>query len=356
MSSTRCARRWSTTSPARRSTGCCRRPALPPQPRLNGGTKGSHLIVDPFPGAPTDVVYYESPARRAAGAGHPLDGPLHDRHHRHPVRRRPRRRPLRHRRDGLHARRGQLADARGEPHPGRRAVHLLSGVRPLPYAPDKKEIDVPRSHVLHDHGATGLPGLVTVVGGKLTTYRQLAEDAVDDAFSRLGRNGRRSASPASCRSPARTRRPADRCAPHCWRAPGCPDAQVNRLRRPLRQPGLRTSWQLAEQTPSCRKVDPSHRRDGAELIFAVDTISPGRSTDVLARRVLLAFEPGHGLESVDEAAAVLAEHLGLGRRRRGGPDRRVPPVAGQTGRARSGRPAVGELRRRRSGAAGRGAE
>ena len=33
---------------------------VPPQPRLNGGTKGSHLIVAPFPGAPTDVVYYES--------------------------------------------------------------------------------------------------------------------------------------------------------------------------------------------------------------------------------------------------------------------------------------------------------
>ena len=33
-------------------------------------------------------------------------------------------------------------------------------------------------------------------------------------------------------------------------------------------------------------------------------------TDVFARRLLLAFEPGHALESVDEAAAVLAEHLG----------------------------------------------
>ena len=28
--------------------------------QLIGGTKGSHLIVDPFPGAPSDVVYYES--------------------------------------------------------------------------------------------------------------------------------------------------------------------------------------------------------------------------------------------------------------------------------------------------------
>ena len=38
------------------------RRGAPGQPRLNGGTKGSHLIVDLFPGAPTDVVYYESQA------------------------------------------------------------------------------------------------------------------------------------------------------------------------------------------------------------------------------------------------------------------------------------------------------
>ena len=33
---------------------------LPSQPRLNGGTKGSHLIVNAFPGAPKEVVYYET--------------------------------------------------------------------------------------------------------------------------------------------------------------------------------------------------------------------------------------------------------------------------------------------------------
>ena len=64
-------------------------------------------------------------------------------------------------------------------------LYTFSGVRPLPYVPDKAESAVPRSHVLHDHGDSGLPGLVTIVGGKLTTYRQLAEDTVDDAFSRL---------------------------------------------------------------------------------------------------------------------------------------------------------------------------
>jgi glycerol-3-phosphate dehydrogenase len=48
----------------------------------------------------------------------------------------------------------------------------------------------------------------------------------------------------------------------------------------------------------------------AELIFAVDVDLARSLTDVFARRVLLAFEPGHAVESVDQAAAILAAHLG----------------------------------------------
>jgi len=48
----------------------------------------------------------------------------------------------------------------------------------------------------------------------------------------------------------------------------------------------------------------------AELIFAVEHDLAVTLTDVLARRVLLAFEPGYGLESVDEAVRILGDHLG----------------------------------------------
>ena len=44
--------------------------------------------------------------------------------------------------------------------------------------------------------------------------------------------------------------------------------------------------------------------------------------DVLARRVELAFEPGHGLECVDEAVRILGDHLGWD------DSRRVAEVAG----------------------------
>jgi len=39
---------------------------------------------------------------------------------------------------------------------------------------------LPRAHVLVDHqAADGVPGLVSIIGGKLTTYRKMAEDVVD---------------------------------------------------------------------------------------------------------------------------------------------------------------------------------
>ena len=55
---------------------------------------------------------------------------------------------------------------------------------------------------------------------------------------------------------------------------------------------------------------------GAELVFAVRHEFARTLADVLARRVLLAFEPGHGLASVDRAAEILGAELGWDTERR----------------------------------------
>ncbi|SEA12007.1 glycerol-3-phosphate dehydrogenase [Haloplanus vescus] len=63
------------------------------------------------------------------------------------------------------------------------------GVRPL-YAPDEAARDdarkISRGFALLDHAADGAAGLVTVVGGKLTTYRRMAEATADRVCERLG--------------------------------------------------------------------------------------------------------------------------------------------------------------------------
>ncbi|PFG44887.1 glycerol-3-phosphate dehydrogenase [Georgenia soli] len=280
-----------------------------PQPRLGGGTKGSHLIVDPFPGAPDDVVYYES--RRDGRLvlvipwyGRYMIGTTDIRFEGDPVDARcdiGEAEYLLSEVNSLIPEAGLTMDD---------VLYTFSGVRPLPYAPGVPESKVPRSHVLHDHAGSGLPGLVTVVGGKLTTYRQLAQDVVEDVFRRLGRKAPPCQTKKRAFPGARPRR-----EPEKWSA-GAPEQVVRRLRKFY---GTRAAdvWALAAAKPALGEViDPSTGLTAAELVFAVEVDLAATLTDVLARRVLLAFEPGHGLDIAARAADVLGEHLGWDLERR----------------------------------------
>ena len=57
---------------------------------------------------------------------------------------------------------------------------------------------------------------------------------------------------------------------------------------------------------------------GAELIFAMKHEFARSLTDVLARRVLLAFQPGHCLESIDAIAKFVGERMGWTAKQRAG--------------------------------------
>jgi glycerol-3-phosphate dehydrogenase len=52
----------------------------------------------------------------------------------------------------------------------------FAGVRPLPYAPGSKLSGLSRRHYLHDHSADGAAGMISVIGGKLTTAASLARE------------------------------------------------------------------------------------------------------------------------------------------------------------------------------------
>ncbi len=286
----------------------------PAQPRLNGGTKGSHLIVDPFPGAPKDVVYYES--RRDGRLvlvipwfGRYMIGTTDIRFDEDP--------------DKARCDIGEVEYLLGEVNALVPEAHLtlddvlytFSGVRPLPYVPDKAESSVPRSHVLHDHAASGLKNLVTVVGGKLTTYRQLAEDAVDDIFARLGRKA------PKCPTRNRPLPGAQVVDLEALRASltarnVVPAAVVDRLVRFYGSRAVAVLDLAAAQPELAEVVEPASNLIGAELVFAVDVDLAQTLADVLARRTLTAFQPDHGWDSMDAIISVLAGHLGWDEQRR----------------------------------------
>ena len=149
-----------------------------PTQRLTGGTKGTHLIVDPFPGAPSTGVYAEARRQHRPFFVVPwndayLIGTTDTRYTGNL--------------DYLTATDGEIDWMLQEVNalfPQARLTranvqYSYAGVRPLPQAPDKSEGAVTRRHMVVNHAARGeAEGLYSVVGGKLTTYRELAEHAV----------------------------------------------------------------------------------------------------------------------------------------------------------------------------------
>ena len=62
-----------------------------------------------------------------------------------------------------------------------------SGVRPLPYTGNQSNpAKITRKHIIHEHVEEDLSNFISVIGGKLTTYRNLSEQAVDLVYKKLG--------------------------------------------------------------------------------------------------------------------------------------------------------------------------
>jgi len=97
-----------------------------------------------------------------------------------------------------------------------RAVHAWAGARPLVRdtrtdASDTRHMS--RGMCILDHSSRdGLDGMLTIVGGKLTTYRLMAEGLVDQLVERLGvdRPCRTALEPVPDPEPTRTHRVTDR--------------------------------------------------------------------------------------------------------------------------------------------------
>jgi glycerol-3-phosphate dehydrogenase len=68
-------------------------------------------------------------------------------------------------------------------------IRIWWGIRPL-YAPDEDEREggrgISRGFFLLDHADDGVEGMVSIVGGKLTTYRQMAEATADLLCEEIG--------------------------------------------------------------------------------------------------------------------------------------------------------------------------
>lgn len=171
-----------------------------------------------------------------------------------------------------------------------RIHYTWAGVRALVRVEGVREGEVSRKHALHDHERSdGVGGLLSVVGGKITAYRDIAEEVTDAVMRRLGRR----AGSTTAAVPLPGGRPDD------------PRAQALRT--------LATT-EPALAAPLCQH----HRGTAAELVYAVRNEWAMTIGDALLRRTTLGLASCQGLDCLDAVADRMAALLGwdAGRRER----------------------------------------
>ena len=271
-------------------------------PRMNGGTKGTHLVVDPFPGAPKDAFYYESedarPMMVIPWMGRYLLGSTDIRFD-----------------DDL-----DMASATPDEYdyilhetnkvlPGANLTvddihYSYTGVRPLPYVDANDVADITRRHDIRQ--LPGSDGLYTLVGGKLTTFRQVGEDVGDLLMRRFGLK-RKSVT-------------------HKLPLPGGGQPDAGRIRAALDGSGLpavtvdRFVAQYGSAAPDVAAfvtasderrelIDEAFGLTVGEVEWAITHEEAYRLADVLARRTMIGLENDLGQRVIEPVADVCARVL-----------------------------------------------
>jgi glycerol-3-phosphate dehydrogenase len=260
--------------------------------RWIGGTKGTHLVVPRFPGAPTEAMYYESDDGRPMMILPWLDrimigstdvrftGDL----------------------DTVSADDDELDYILYEtckvfPNCGltRDSIQFwYTGVRPLPYVDAERTADISRRHEVVDHGPR-LRGLISVVGGKLTTFRAVAKHVRAAIGSQLALG---------------TQAMTDVTFPGAGEPAPLTDIPAPFADRWTRLYGARAG----ELAALYREGDQTIVDDGlgvtvAELLFVIRHESALRLNDVVFRRVMTGWQPDLGASSVQRIAEVMAREL-----------------------------------------------
>ncbi|MBD1919405.1 MULTISPECIES: glycerol-3-phosphate dehydrogenase [Cyanophyceae] len=277
--------------------------------RKIGGTKGSHIIVDPFPGAPATAFYAE-----AAADGRPffilpwqrqyLIGTTDHRYDREL--------------DHIKADNAEIDYLLAETNHifpcaqlGRQDVRFTySGVRPLPYSADEKPSSITRDHVLFDHHREGVNNLISLIGGKLTTFRQVGEEMVEAVFRKQGRTA----------PPSPTRHQPlpgalDLNDPHI-------EATMVEYRSRLPRAtlyhlftvyGRRAAEVLAwvDKHPALAEpIVPNLPDIKAQVVVAVEAEFAQTLVDICRRRTLLAMQADYGFEALPAVTETLKDYCG----------------------------------------------
>lgn len=184
---------------------------------------------------------------------------------------------------------------------------VYAGLRPLLWGESEETSKLSREHVV----AHPVPGLVMVAGGKYTTYRVMAKDAVDAVAHGLDHRV-----PPSCtdRVPLAGAEGYQALWNSRQRLAHSSGLHVARIEHLLQRYGsmIDEVLTLIEEDPSLAKpLTGAEDYLRAEVVYAATHEGARHVNDVLARRTHISIETFHrGVAVVEEAAQLLAGPLG----------------------------------------------
>jgi glycerol-3-phosphate dehydrogenase len=279
--------------------------------RQMGPTKGSHLVVDEFPGAPATCIFFESPddtrpmfvlpwaGKYMIGTTDlPYDGSI----------------------DEvvidddevdylLRAVNGLIPAAGLTPDD---VLWSYSGVRPLPYVADLDDPSkVSRDHeiIVHDGDRSGL---VTIIGGKFTTHRALGELVAKRLERALG--ARPGPSPTrDADLPGAPGRDWAAFRADAIAASALPPATAARLVDTYGRRATEVEALVAAEPELAEIIDPDTGAIAAEAVHAVRNEGAFTLEDVILRRMVVGLNRDVGLAAAPAIAAVLVAHAGWSR-------------------------------------------
>jgi glycerol-3-phosphate dehydrogenase len=169
-------------------------------------------------------------------------------------------------------------------------LSVYTGIRPLVKAGAgaSKTSALSRDHTIH----VDQSGLLTIVGGKWTTYRHMAEDCVDHAIT-LGSL------------------PDSECRTHHLKIHGYDDEIDGLSNMGVYGSDAALITRLAEEDPELAKpLHPALPYIAAEVVWAVRHEMARTLDDILARRIRALFLNSHAtLEMAPAVAALMAREL-----------------------------------------------
>jgi len=185
-------------------------------------------------------------------------------------------------------------------------VGVFAGLRPLVVGNAKSTARLSREHSITEP----VPGLVTIAGGKLTTYRVMAEDTVERACETTGIDVTPTKTAQIALVGATGYSTMNRSREKLATRYGVSVTEIERL---LHRYGTETTTvlDLAASDPKLAERLPSGPYLGAEVHFAVMNEAALHLDDVLTRRTRLSIESAdRGTAAAEFVASIMAPLLG----------------------------------------------